>query len=180
MKFYHFTESRHLERICKEGLIPSCRAFGFEGDLDIPTPPYFPIVWLTQTQVKTTAGVFSETVVIDVRIKIELPIKNKKLWHWATWLERHDPDYLRLLNTPNPGGLWAYHWFFTDVIEPDKFRGIDAVDRREVSDERRQELLALSARNSSLVRSMLGKDWGKNNVSVSRNRVSKKPSKIRF
>jgi hypothetical protein len=182
VKFFHFTQSRHLASIQKQGLVPSSRSFGFVGDVDIPTPPYFPIVWLTQTQVKTAADVFVETVVKHVRIKIELPIKTKELWHWATWLERYDPYYLRLLNTPNPGGLWAYHWFFTGVITPDKFRGIDAnpVDRREVSDERRQELLALSARHRRLIRGMLGQGYRARDYSVIRKRVSTSPSKIRF
>jgi hypothetical protein len=85
------------------------------------------------------------------------------------------------LNTPNPGGLWACHWFFTGVITPDKFRGIDAnpVDRREVSDERRQELLAQSARRRRLIRGMLepGEDHRDYRVSM---KSKTKPSKIRF
>jgi hypothetical protein len=184
VKFYHFTESRHLPRIREEGLVPSCRAFGFEGDLDIPTPPYFPIVRLTQTQVKTAAGVFVETVVKDVRIKIELPIKTKELWHWATWLERHDPDYLRLLmadETSNHPG-WVYYWFSTGIISPDRFRSIDADTSPvvEISDEQRQERLARLARNSRLIRIMVGQP---SDPDISSHRVSKsktKPSKIRF
>jgi hypothetical protein len=123
---------------------------------------------------------FVETVVREVRIKIELPIKTAGLWHWATWLERHDPDYLRLLSadedaTSNPG--WPYYWFCTSVIAPDRFRSIDVIPPVDavISDERRQELLARSTRQSSLIDAMLGR----NNV-VSRNRVSTKPSKIRF
>jgi hypothetical protein len=113
MRFHHFTSRAALESIQKQGLVPSCRAFGFEGNIDIPTPPYFPIVWLAQTQVKTASGVFAETDSDnDVRIKLELPIKNKKLWHWATWLEQHDHDYLRLLMADteansHPG--WVYY-----------------------------------------------------------------------
>jgi hypothetical protein len=189
MLFYHFTQSQRLESIREQGLIPSSRSFGFEGNVDVPTPPYFPIVWLIQTQIKTASGVFVETVVKDVRITLALPIKNNKhLWHWATWLERYDPDYLRLLYadadaTSHPG--WAYYWFYTGVITPDKFRRIDAnpVDRREVSDERRQELLARSAHNSRLIRSMLGRGHPQQeNAADVSERVSTSPSKtkIRF
>ena len=51
-----------------------------------------------------------------------------------------------------------------------------------VSDEQRQERLALSARNNRLVRSMLGlgQDYRARDYSVIRKRVSTSPSKIRF
>jgi len=192
MLLYHFTRRCLLASIQKQGLIPSSRSFGFEGDLDIPTPPYFPIVWLTQVQVKTASGVFEPAIIDasrnrDVRIRIELPIKTKELWHWATWLERHDPNYLRLLmagETSNHPG-WVYYWFHTGIILPDKFRSIDAdaslvAAQQEISDEQRQERLARLARNSRLIRIMTGQP---SDPDVSSHRVSKsktKPSKIRF
>jgi hypothetical protein len=149
VRLYHFTQSRHLERIREEGLVPSSRSFGFEGNIDLPTPPDVPCVWLTQR--KRSAFAYNDK---DACIQISLPVRSKGLWHWGVWLERHDPYFLRLLQSDaacisNP--LWVYYWIFFGVITPDRFRGIDVNPIEAISDERRQELLDQSARRNRLI-----------------------------
>jgi hypothetical protein len=160
MIFYHFTCRAALKSIRKQGLLPSNQNFGFEAGIDIPTPPSFPVVWLTQTQLKTASGVFANPVSRDVRIKIKVPVKTKALWHWPTWLQRFDPEFLQLMmdNTdPTSHPAWPYYWFYIGTITPDKFKSIDAAPVTAISEERRQELLAEEARIHSLVDGMLKK-----------------------
>jgi hypothetical protein len=167
MRLYHFTMSRHLANIREQGLVPRS-AIAFEGDVAVPTPPNFPIVWLIQ-KIQRASDVFAPAVRDkdmsrrrDVRIKIELPVKTKSLWHWATWLERFDPEYLQMLqaNDPNPGWPWAFYWFSTDVITPDRFRSIDADTSPpvEITEEQRQIILERIARQQRMLDIMLGVD----------------------
>jgi hypothetical protein len=150
VRLYHFTQSRHLERIREEGLIPSSRSFGFEGGIDLPTPPDDPIVWLHQRKWNCFAANDK-----DVCITISLPVRTPWLWHWGTWLERYDPYFLRLLQADeecisNPA--WVFYWIYFGIIPPSTFRRIDVNPVEAISEERRQELEARLARNSSLVR----------------------------
>lgn len=182
---YHFTRRVLLESIREQGLVPKS-SLAFEADIDIPTPPNFPIVWLIQ-KVQTASDVFAPAVKDmsrrrDVRITIKLPVKTKSLWHWPTWLEQYDPEYLQLLQAddPNLGWPWAYYWFSTAVITPDRFRSIDADASPvvEITEEQRQVMLARLARQQRLIDSMLGVDRDSN---VSSRPVSRRAlRKFRF
>ena len=50
-----------------------------------------------------------------------------------TWLEKHSPDWFATVSEDDPLDWWRrdQHWFYTDVIAPDRFRAIDVIQRKE-------------------------------------------------
>jgi hypothetical protein len=122
-KFYHFTQYKHLERICEEGIrplpqdernYPHCDDDVFGGT----------VVWLTTTDENPHAY---WSAVCDVRITLELP-KSRRLFHWATWLKRHYPEVLETLDSDHGDGDWRSFYFFRGTISPDTFTAVDCID----------------------------------------------------
>jgi hypothetical protein len=125
MKFFHFTQYKHLERICEEGIrplpqeernYPHCDDGVFGGR----------VVWLTTVDENPHA---TWSAVCDARITLELP-KSRRLFHWGTWLKRHRPELLEDLES----GLrpyevdWQSFYFYRGAISPNTFTAIDCID----------------------------------------------------
>jgi hypothetical protein len=127
-RFYHFTHRLCLENILREGLRPSPGDLWCECGVEIP--PYTPCVWLTAQK---TNDLFAAGGPLGVCLTVNL-LPSKRLTHWATWLEKHEPDFFAALNAAAPFNTsWHAYWHYRGVITPDKFTAIEVNPAKEVS-----------------------------------------------
>jgi hypothetical protein len=124
MIFYHFTHRCCLGNILREGLKPAANNLWYECGEEIP--PYTPAVWLTTQK---TIDIF-EYHQPEVRLTINL-LPSKRLFHWATWLEKHEPDFFAALNAAAPFTTsWRTYWHYRGVIAPDRFERVTQTTKR--------------------------------------------------
>jgi hypothetical protein len=129
--FYHFTQSRRLESILRDGLRPvpeQERNYIFLLGDNSPDD----VVWLTGGRQTIPVD-----VVCDVCITVRLSPKDKQLHHWATWLKKHMPDVFSEIKAAETAEavldheilrddwVWRDFWFYEGTIAPGKFEAIE-------------------------------------------------------
>ena len=129
MKFYHFTQTRRLAKIRKEGLraVPKSKRNFFMPQKNCLLPDRADTIWLT-TQDRNPHSYFN--IVCDARIAIELSLKDKKLFHWETWIRKNMPPeyYTRFVtNRRHDDESWQDFWFYAGRISPNKFIGVHTI-----------------------------------------------------
>jgi hypothetical protein len=126
VKFYHFTQSRRLERIREEGLRPMPEE---ERNFIFPLGDHSPdnVVWLTSRP--TIPAFYTDHIDADcpvVRITVSLSPKNRRLHHWKAWLQKHMPDVFAAHDVPDNDDDWTTFWFYEGTIK--KFVAVEDVD----------------------------------------------------
>jgi hypothetical protein len=119
-RFYHFTHRHCLESIMREGLRPTTD-LAYECGVEIP--PYTPCVWLTTQKTIDIFDCGQPEVCLTVNL-----LPSKRLIHWGTWLEKHEPDFFAALNAAAPFTTsWHTYWHYRGVITPDRFECVTQI-----------------------------------------------------
>jgi hypothetical protein len=115
MILYHFTDPAYLENkgtILKEGLKPA-----FDGE----NQPH-EVVWLTELDGPIwRIGAYA----CDCRIKLFIPITDKRLVRWERWLIDND-EQARLAEFATLEIVaWKQFWCYFGTVPPSAFRAIE-------------------------------------------------------
>jgi hypothetical protein len=130
LTFYHYTQEWRMGSIWEEGLRPIDEAkrnyFFILGDCAPDN-----VVWLTTQRIDPISGDGTRdgdgVIVADTRITLALSPKDRRLYHWASWLRKHMPAVFAAIASGEipDRPTWRDFWFYRGRISPSRFKAVE-------------------------------------------------------